>query len=129
MKYQAPRYYWRMARRSAEANRVLRALDKQLAAAGERSGINMSWTPQETETLRLLADQIDRKCELFNAYQRAEDAKAKVVLSAELRLLEGSISRMLKTVQTDMPQPSSLRSAKARKAALTRWAVDSGAAG
>lgn len=108
---------------------MLRELNKKLAAASERSGIKLSWTPQETETLRLIADQIDRKVELFNAYQRADEPKAKVVLSAELRLLEGSIARMLKTVQTELPQPSSLRSAKARKAALTRWAVDSGAAG
>ncbi len=108
---------------------MLRELNVQLAAAGERSGMKLSWTPQETEALRLLADQIDRKCELFAEYQQAVEPKAKVALSAEVRLLENSIGRMLKTVQTELPAPSSLRSAKARKAALTRWAVDSGAAG
>ena len=47
-------------------------------------------------------------------------------ISAELRLTEASIARLLKQVSTDAPQPMSLRSVKAQRAARARWDHDAG---
>jgi hypothetical protein len=44
-----------------------------------------------------------------------------VKLSAELRLLESSIARLMKQVDMDMPVQQSPTSRKASKAARTRW--------
>jgi len=43
--------------------------------------------------------------------------KTRVKVSGELRLLEGTIARLLKMVSTDVPAPESLRTVKARRAA------------
>jgi hypothetical protein len=45
-----------------------------------------------------------------------DDPKAKVKVSAELRLLEASIARLLKQISTEPPSPRSLRSEKAARA-------------
>ncbi|MGO9155233.1 hypothetical protein [Mycobacterium sp.] len=37
--------------KSSEARRILRDLNKQLAAASERSGRKLSWTAQETAVI------------------------------------------------------------------------------
>lgn len=115
---------WCMARRSVGARKVLRELDKELAAVSARTGITMRWSPQEEAVLTLIADQIDRKVELFGEYQLAVDAKDKARLSAEVRLLENSIARMLKTMHIDEPTPpryESQATKHARTAAMKRW--------
>ena len=71
-----------MARRSGDARKVLRELGKEIAAVSARTGIAISWTPQEQTVLALIADQIDRKQELFAEYAQAVDARDKARLSA-----------------------------------------------
>ena len=67
-----------------------------------------------------MAGNIDRRTDLAALYAAAEQAKSK--LSAELRLLEGSLARLLKQVKTDVPAPESWATIQARRAA--RWHPD-----
>jgi hypothetical protein len=115
-----------MANRSAESRKVLRELDKQLAALSERTGMKWAWEPQDEAVLTLIADQIDRKVELSGAYAQAVDAKDRTRLSAEIRLLENSVARLLKQVHVDEPGPpptyAQVQASKhARTAAMKRW--------
>lgn len=119
--------------RSAESRKLLRQLNSELAAAGQRSGRDLTWSAQERALLDLIADQTDRKAQLYAEYECAGDAKARVKLSAELRLLEGSISRLLKGISTDVPSGprryESQASRRAQHAALARWGRDAGGTG
>ncbi|SPM43347.1 hypothetical protein RMCFA_4575 [Mycobacterium numidiamassiliense] len=105
----------------AESRRVRRDLDKQLAASAAASGRPLVWSAQDRVVLDLISTQIDRKNELFADRAVADDMKIRVKISAELRLLEASIARLLKQVSTEVPRPMSRRSQKAQAAALTRW--------
>jgi hypothetical protein len=115
--------------RSAEARKLLRHFDSELAAASARRGDTLVFTPQEHAVLGLISAQIDRKVDLKRLYAKADDAKTLVRLSAELRLLEASVARLLKQVNVDMPAPSSLRTQKAQRAAHARWNRGNNAAG
>lgn len=110
--------------RSAAARKVLRELDAELASASKRAGKSLVWTAADRELLTLIASNIDRRADLAALYAAAEDAKAKVKLSAELRLLEGALSRLLKMLQTDIPAPENQVTLKARHAAMKRWHPD-----
>jgi hypothetical protein len=100
---------------------VLQELDSELASASARTGRSLVWTAADREVLTLIASAIDRKVALGRDYAVAEDVKSRVKLSAELRLLEGHLSRLLRTVHTDVPQPESQTTLKARHAARVRW--------
>jgi hypothetical protein len=110
----------------AEARRVRRELDAQLTSTAAATGRNLVWTAQDRELLALIASTIDRKCDLHKDYAAAIEAKTRVKISAELRLLETSVARLLKMVSTDVPAPMSLRSMKAQRAARARWDRDAG---
>ena len=112
--------------RCAEARRVRRELDAQLAATAAATGRTLVWTAQDREVLALMASSIDRKCDLQRDYAAAAEAKTRVKISAELRLLEASVARLLKQITTDLPEPESLRTIKARQAARARWDRDAG---
>lgn len=114
----------RSAARSAEARRIRRELDKELAAAAARSGSPLVWTAQDRVVLDMITSTVDRKCDLERFYAEAEEAKARVKLAAEIRLCEAHLARLVKQVRTDIPQPESLRAIKARRAAQARWARD-----
>lgn len=96
-------------------------LDKELAAAGAARGETLTWSAAEVAVLELICDEIDRKSALLGDYEAAEDAKARVRLSAEARLLEGSIARLLRQIKTDIPEAPSRTTVKAQHAANTRW--------
>jgi GAF domain-containing protein len=115
--------------RSAEARKLLRHFDSELAAASARRGDTLVFTPQERAVLDLIGAQIDRKCDLKRLYAEADEAKTLVKLSAELRLLESSVARLLRQVNVDMPAPSSIRTQKAQRAAHARWNRGTNAAG
>lgn len=76
--------------------------------------------------LSLIQAAIDRTCDLQRDYAAAEDAKTRAKLSAELRLLEANVERLLRRVKTDVPAPMSRRSQKAQAASLVRWRSDAG---
>jgi hypothetical protein len=110
--------------RSREARKVRRDLDKELAAAGLRSGQNLVWSAQEEAILGLISDEIERKEALLEAWRQATDAKVQCKLSAEARLLEQSIARLLKLIRTDLPARESTKTLRARRAANGRWDRD-----
>jgi hypothetical protein len=116
---------------SAEAQVVLRALDDELALAGQRRGQPLLWTAQERALLDLIADSIDRTADLSAMYDCCgDDVKLRVKLSAELRLLQQSTVRLLRDIKTDVPLAApSLRSVKASRAARRRWDRDGDASG
>ena len=51
----------------------------------------------------LISDEIDRKARLLEMWEESADAKVQCKLSAEVRLLEQSIARLLKLIKTDLP--------------------------
>jgi hypothetical protein len=106
---------------SSEARKVLRELDAELASASKRAGKTLVWTAADRALLTLIASNIDRRVDLAALYSAAEDVKSRVKLSAELRLLEGSLARLLKMVRTDVPEPESQVTIQARRAAMRRW--------
>lgn len=103
---------------------MLRELNKELCAAGETAGRSLVWTAQDRAVLGLIADQTDRRTELLAEYAADEDVMRRVKLSAELRLLEGSLARLIKLVKTDVPAPESQVTIQARRAAMKRWHPD-----
>ena len=103
--------------RSSEARKMRRDLDKELAAAGVRSGQNLVWSAAEEAILGLISDEIDRKEALLEAWREATDPKVQCKLSAEARLLEQSIARLLKLIKTDLPERPSNKTMRARRAA------------
>jgi hypothetical protein len=108
-------------RRSAQARKVLRELNAELASASEHAGRSLVWTAQDRAVLECIADTVDRHVQLANAYAVAEDTLRKVRLSAELRLLEGSLARLIKQVKTDVPAPESQTTIRARANVMQRW--------
>ena len=124
----APGYNRPMAKRSSEARKLARDLQKELDEHAEANGVCLSWSVPEQATIELIQDQIDRKVELLSDYSAAQDEKARVKLSAEVRLLEGSIGRLLKLIDTQpkvkaapVPVVESQESRRARQAAEARW--------
>lgn len=110
-----------MKDRSSEAQKVLRELDAELAAASQSAGTTLVWTAADHELLSLIADSIDRHTDRAALYDKADDVKSRVRLSAEMRLFEGSLARLLKQVHTAIPAPESQTTIKARRAARARW--------
>lgn len=109
----------------AEALALLDALDAELAENSEDRGLTgdeaMSWSAAERVVLDMVADAVDRKVDLFARYLGSCDDKVRVKLSTEVRLLEGSIAKLLRSVSTDLPEPRSNVSRKASHAARVRW--------
>ena len=116
-----------MVERSVEALNVLRDLDSELAAVSERTGRSLVWTSADKALLSLIADTVDRKVDLTVLYDATPDITPRVKLSAEIRLLEGSLARLLRQIKADVPEvhhqqePSYVRSARASRAAKARW--------
>jgi hypothetical protein len=109
-------------RHTAEARKLLRGLDAELAATARRLGRAVEWTERDRAILELIAGLVDRKTDLSAAYAHidADDTKTRVKISAELRLLETALARLLRQVETEPPHMSH-RSRQAQRAALARW--------
>lgn len=113
-----------MAAKSAEARKVLRELDKDLSDARSRQGVNLVWSAAEASILAQIASVLDRKADFLAVYEAAEDVKTRLKVSAEVRLLEGLSARLVRMVKTDLAQPESMTTVKARRAAKRRWQRD-----
>jgi hypothetical protein len=113
--------------RSAAARKLLAALDAELAGASEQRGQNLVWTAAESAVLDDIGATVDRMVVLRRDWSRADDPKLRVKLSAELRLLETSKARLLKSVTPDLPTKESVRTVRARRAVNARWRRDGGA--
>ncbi len=112
-----------MTIRSKAAQALLDSLDADLARAAEKQGVSLSWTAAERQVLTMIADTVDRREDVAARYAKAKakDDKIVVKLSQELRLLDAAVVRLLKSVETTVPEPLSPRSAKAQRAARARW--------
>jgi len=62
--------------------------------------------------------------ELRTEYAKADNEKARVRVSREIRLQEATILRMLSRISTEAPKAETLTSVKARRAANARGAKD-----
>jgi hypothetical protein len=112
-----------MVAKSEEAQWILRALDAELVAASKTAERELVWSAAEREVLDLIAEQIDRRVELAQRYADAEQTRVKIALATEGRLTEVSVARLLKLINTEVPQdpPLSATSMKARRAGQSRW--------
>lgn len=108
-------------KRSAAAVKMIKALNDELADAGKRQGAALSWTVAEREALDILASTIDRRVRVAAMCAQSDDAKVVVKLSVELRQLDNTVVKILKTVNTEPPAAPTLTSIKARRAINTRW--------
>uniref|UniRef100_UPI00389A8E9D hypothetical protein n=1 Tax=Mycobacterium sp. HUMS_1102779 TaxID=3383487 RepID=UPI00389A8E9D len=108
---------------------LLRWLDEELAENSADRGLvdPLSWSAAERAVLEPIARNVDRQVDLWRRWCASDDDKVRVKLSAELRLLEASLPRLLRHVETDLPQPRSRASEKASRAARTRWSRQHGA--
>ncbi|WP_156371224.1 hypothetical protein [Nocardia arizonensis] len=59
--------------------------------------------------------------DLSERYCEAEDTKTRVKLSAELRLLEAALARLLKQIDPEPVMTPARRSVQASQAARSRW--------
>lgn len=111
---------------TAEALAVLAALDAELADNAEQLGLEepLEWSAAERVLLKLIADSIDRRVELQHRYDESDDDRLQLKFATELRLLETSLGRLLKSVKTDLPAAPSRKSQKASQAAHARWGRD-----
>ena len=75
-------------------------LDEDLAAASKREGKQLAWTA-EAVTLELIGAQHRPAGRRGGCYEATTDAKLKVKLSQEIRLLDAAVVRMLGTVKTE----------------------------
>jgi hypothetical protein len=113
-----------MAAKTEEAQALLAALDEELSAAAKATGQDLVWSCQEQDLIEMLGAAVDRRVELSEQYAQLRDRKdlgLRIKLAGELRLLEGSISRLHRQISTEVPQPKSLTSIKASRAARARW--------
>ncbi|HTX93658.1 MAG TPA: hypothetical protein VME67_01730 [Mycobacterium sp.] len=112
------------APKTQAAQALIAALDDELASASKATGRELVWSAQELDLIEMLGAAVDRRVELSEQYEQCRDRKdlgVRVKLAAELRLLEGSISRLHRQISTEVPQPMSLTSRKAQAAANARW--------
>jgi hypothetical protein len=111
------------APKTAEAQALIAALDAELAASAKATGRELVWSTQEQDIIAMIGAAVDRRVELSAEYAQCsrQELGLKIKLAAELRLLEGSISRLHRQVTTEIPQPMSITSLKAQRASRARW--------
>lgn len=107
--------------RSVEAQAIIAALNAELAANGQAAGEVLEWSAAEQDVIAMIGAEVDRRVELSAAYESCDNTNTKLKIATELRLLEGSISRLYRQVATDVPGPMSITSQKASRAAHSRW--------
>lgn len=110
-----------MSTKSIEAQRLLAALDAELADSAKRDGRELIWSAAEQEILGMIGAAVDRKVELSAAYEECESTSTKLKIATELRLTEGAIARLFRQISTEFAPPLSATSVKAQRAANSRW--------
>lgn len=108
----------------AEAVALLAALDAELAKNSEALGQRLVWSAAEAVILELLADTVDRRAALESLMASTDDAKIRLKVAAELRLIDAALARLLREIKTELPPLRSRTSEKASRAARTRWDRD-----
>ena len=107
--------------RSPDAQRIIAALDAELAESAKQAGHDLVWSAAEADVIAMIGAQIDRRVELSAQYEACGKIETRLKIAVELRLLEVSISRLYRQVSTEAPAPMSITSLKAQRAANSRW--------
>lgn len=107
--------------RSDDAQRIIAALNAELAESAKAAGHELVWSATEQDVLDMIAAEVDRRVELTAQYAACEKVDTRLKIATELRLLEGAISRLYRQVSTEVPGPQSSVSRKAQHAANSRW--------
>jgi hypothetical protein len=83
----------------------------------------LHWSAAEHEILDLIAAHIDRRVELTAKYDACQETRVKIALATEIRLTEANIGRLVKQIDTTVPeeQTPSITSLKAQRAVNARW--------
>jgi hypothetical protein len=112
-----------MVKRTREAERLLAELNSELAESAAQAGMTLKWSVADEQNLEALADCVDRRMWLKQRLDNADptDTRSIIKLCAELRQTIALEVRLLKLIDTSAPQPESLRTIKARRAAMRRW--------
>lgn len=107
--------------RSPDAQRIIAALDTELAESAKQAGHDLVWSTAEADVIAMIAAEVDRRVELSAQYSACDNVNTKLKLATEIRLLESSIARLYRQVSTEVPAPMSAVSRKAQHAARSRW--------
>lgn len=107
--------------RSGDAQRIIAALNAELAESAKQVGHELIWSAAEQDVIDMIAAEVDRRVELTVAWEACDNVNVRLRLATELRLLEGAIARLYRQVSTDVPGPQSAVSRKAQHAANSRW--------
>jgi hypothetical protein len=110
---------------SPEGRKIVRELRNELKEAGESIGQELVFGAAEEALIEQIADILDRKHDLNQAYADADDTELRIKLSTEIRLLEGAVERLLRRVNTEPPAQAKAQSKVSRQAqrsAEKRWA-------
>jgi hypothetical protein len=112
-----------MVKRTAEAESLLAEFNSELADSAAQAGMALKWTVADEQNLEALGDCVDRRVWLKGRLDAADptDTRTVVKLCAEWRQTIALEMRLLKSIDTSAPQPESLRTIKARRAAMRRW--------
>lgn len=114
-----------MAARSSAARKIKRELDVQLKAVAAATNRQLVWSPIKSTLIEQVLDSLDRKAALQEDWAAADNADARLRISAEIRLLEAHAERVLRRIVIEAPAaPSAPRrnvSQKAQAAANARW--------
>jgi hypothetical protein len=78
--------------------------------------------PAELAVLELISNLVDRREDLQAACDstKPDQVRTRIALATQIRLIEAGIERLLRRVNTDMPQEMSITSLKAQRAVNTR---------
>jgi len=107
--------------KSVEAQALIATLDVELATSAKRPGRDLVWSAAERDIIGMIGSEVDRRVELSAQYEACESTATKLKIATELRLTEQAIARLYRSVSTDVPQPMSVVSQKAQRAANARW--------
>lgn len=106
---------------SGDSQRIVAALNAELAEAAKAAGHELVWSAAEADIIGMVAAAVDRRVELSAQYAACDNVNVKLKLATEIRLLEQSIARLYRQVSTEIPGPQSVTSMKASRAAHSRW--------
>ena len=91
-----------MPRTHTPGDRLKRHWNRQLAEAGKRLGVTLTFDPHEQDALDRAAAMEDRKAELLDLAADPEATASRVLkVSGEVRQLDASIMRALRIIELE----------------------------
>jgi hypothetical protein len=81
-----------MTAKTTEAQRLLAALDADLAEAAKAAGRELVWSAAERDIIGMIGAAVDRRVELSANYEACESTATRLKIATELRLTEQAIA-------------------------------------